>query len=141
MIVLDTDIVTLLAYGRHEKLRERVEAAGQEEELAVTVITRMEILQGRFASLVKAASEEELAKASERFRASEEQLDSFLQLGVNSAAGQHFERLRKQRKLNKMGRGDMLNACVAIAHNALLITRNVDDYKAVAGLRVENWAD
>jgi predicted nucleic acid-binding protein len=35
----------------------------------------------------------------------------------------------------------MLIACICLAHDALLVTRNVDDYKGVAGLRVENWAD
>jgi tRNA(fMet)-specific endonuclease VapC len=39
-----------------------------------------------------------------------------------------------------MGRPDMLIASIALAHDALLVTRNVDDYKAVSGLRVENWA-
>lgn len=141
MIVLDTDIVTLLAYGKNEKLRRRIEAVKEDEELAVTVVTRMEILQGRFASLLKAANEEELKKASDRFRTSEALLHSFAVVDVNETAAAHFERLRKQRKLTKMGRSDMLMACIVLAHDALLVTRNVDDYKPVVGLRVSNWAD
>jgi predicted nucleic acid-binding protein len=141
MIVLDTDIVTLLSYGRTEKLRQRLEAVEEGEELAVTIITRMEILQGRFDSIVKAANESELLKAMERFRASEELLGSFILLDVSDAAARHFKEMTKPKKRVRMKRGDMLIACIALAHQALLVTRNVDDYKGVTGLRVENWAD
>jgi predicted nucleic acid-binding protein len=40
-----------------------------------------------------------------------------------------------------MGRADMLIACIALAHDALLVTRNTKDYKDVAGLRVAYWVD
>jgi predicted nucleic acid-binding protein len=141
MIVLDTDIVTLLSYGRNEKLRQRIEALDENEELAVTIITRMELLQGRFDSIVKAANEQELLTAMDRFRASEALLDSFRLLVVNDAAARHFKEMTRPKKRTKMRRKDMLIACIALAHQALLVTRNVDDYKPVTGLRVENWAD
>jgi len=141
MIVLDTDIVTLLSYGRNEKLRERIAAVEEGEELAVTLITRMEILQGRFASIRNAANQDELRDATERFQASEQLLDSFVRLDAEDAARQHFDRLRKGKKTKNMRRGDMLIACIALARDALLVTRNVKDYKDVAGLRLENWAD
>jgi len=67
----DTDIVTLLSYGQNERLRERVESVEEEEELAVTIITSMEIPQGRLDSIVKAASEEDLLQGDgtiSRFR-------------------------------------------------------------------------
>lgn len=141
MTILDTDIVTLLSYGKTEKLRGRIEAVGEEEELAVTVVTRMEVLRGRADSILKASDEGELTKAMDRFRASEELLASFVLLEVGAEAAAQFGRLRKEKKLKKMGRGDMLNACIALAHDALLVTWNVRDCKAVPGLRVENWAD
>jgi predicted nucleic acid-binding protein len=141
MIVLDTDIVTLLSYGRNQKLRQRIEAVEEAEELAVTLITRMEVLQGRFASLVKAANDKELLRAMERFRASEALLGSLRLLEVNDAAARHFKEMTGRKKRLKMKRGDMLNARIALAYEALLVTRNVEDYRPVAGLRVENWAD
>ena len=141
MIVLDTDIVTLLSYGKTEKLLERIEGVQEGEELAVTLITHMEILQGRFASIVKAASEGGLLKAMDRFRASRELLDSFRFLEVNDAAAGHFKEMTKGKKRARMKRGDMLIACIVLAHQAILVTRNVRDYEAVKGLRVENWAD
>jgi len=32
-------------------------------------------------------------------------------------------------------------ACISLAHDATLLTRNLMDFKPVPGLRVENWLD
>jgi len=109
--------------------------------LAIAVITRNEILRGRAESLLKAANEEELRKAAERARQAEELLSDFVVVDFDEDSIKHFGRLRKQRSLKKMGRADMLIACIALAHDALLVTRNTRDYKHVAGLRVDNWVD
>ena len=138
MIVLDTDIVTLLSYGKTPSLQQRITATA--EELAVTIITRMEILQGRFASIRNAADQVELRVAMDRFLASELLLNSFMRLDLNDAARKYFEQLRKAKRTKNMRRGDMLIACIALAHKALLVTRNEKDYKNVPGLNVENWA-
>jgi tRNA(fMet)-specific endonuclease VapC len=139
MILLDTDTVTHFAYG-NANVRRKIEGRG-DEELAIAIITRHEILRGRAESLLKAANEEELRKAAERFRQAEELLSDFVVVGLDDDSITHFGRLRKQRNLKKMGRADMLIACIALAHDALLVTRNTRDYKDVAGLRMENWVD
>ena len=139
MILLDTDTVTHFAYG-NENVRRKIEEAG-DEELAVAVITRNEILRGRADNLLKAADEGELRKASDRFTQAEEMLSDFVVAGFDETSIGHFGRLRKQRNLKKMGRADLLIACIALAHNALLVTRNTKDYKDVAGLRMENWVN
>jgi predicted nucleic acid-binding protein len=141
MIVLDTDIVTLFAYG-NENIQKRIEGLEEGEELAVTIITRMEILGGRYDSIVKAASAAELFTATQRLQAAERMLDDFTLLYPNDASCQHFEAMLKPKKgKKKMRRGDLLIASIAPAHNALLVTRNIKDYKDVPGLRLENWAD
>ena len=76
----------------------------------------------------------------DRFRASQELLNSFRLLEINDTAGQHFKQMMKAKK-RPTRRGDLLIACISLAHHALLATRNVKDYRAVPGLRVENWAD
>jgi predicted nucleic acid-binding protein len=139
MILLDTDTVTHFSYG-NVNVRRKIEEAG-DEELAIAVITRNEILRGRADSLLKAADEEELRKAAERFRQAEELLADFVAAGFDERSIKHFGRLRKQRNLKTMGRADMLIACIALAHDALLVTRNTKDYKDVAGLRMDNWVD
>ena len=141
MIVLDTDIATLLSYGKTDKLNKRIAALDKGEKPALTIITRMEMLDGRFANIKKAANQDELRVAMERFLRTEKFLASFGRLNVDPAALAHFENLLKGKKTKKMRRTDMLIACIALAHKTLLVTRNVNDYKDVPGLRVENWAD
>ena len=82
-----------------------------------------------------------MEKAAERLAASVELLRSFAHLDIDQATCPHFEKLRQEKGTRQMKRGDMLIACVALAHGAILVTRNVDDFKAVKGLRVENWAE
>jgi tRNA(fMet)-specific endonuclease VapC len=141
MIVLDTDIATLLSYGKTAKLNARIAGLDNGEKLALTIITRMEMLAGRFASIKNAADHKELRMGMERFFQTERFLLSFSRLNVDNAALTHFESLLKGKKTKKMRRNDMLIACIALAHKTLLVTRNVSDYKDVPGLRVENWAD
>jgi|SRR5262245_1351594 len=138
MILLDTDIVTLFVAG-HERIRHHVEQAT--DTLAITIITRIEILRGRFDALMKAADGEQLKLAMHRLTESEQDLDEFVLVPVDDAAAAEFDRLRRQRKLNKIGRGDLLIASIALANKAVLVTRNVRDFRQIPQLRIENWAD
>ena len=138
MILFDTDTITHFSYG-NENVRRKIEEA--DDALAIAVVTRNEVLRGRGESPLTAANEDELRKAAERFREAEEMLSGFLVVGVNEDAIKHFGRLKKQKNLKKMGRPDMLIACIALAHDALLVTRNTKDYKDVTGLRLANWVD
>ena len=138
MILFDTDTLTHFSYG-NENIRRRVERAAG-ETLAVAVVTRDEALGGRALAVLKAASEDELRTAVERYRRTEEMLRDFELVDFSEAAIDHFGRLLRQKKL-KMRRGDMLIACIALADDTLLVTRNTKDYKNVNGLRIENWVD
>ncbi len=134
MILLDTDTVTQLSYG-NDKVRQRIEQHS-DETLAIAVITRYEILRGRAENLLKAANEGDLRTAAMRFRQAEVLVSDFEEADFNEDSIKHFERLRKQRNLPKGGRADILIACLALGHKALLVTRNTKDYKIVAGLNV-----
>jgi tRNA(fMet)-specific endonuclease VapC len=100
MIILDTDTMTHFSYGK-EKVRKKIESVGEDEHLAVTLITRNEMLRGRADSLLKAADEEELRKAMERFRQTEDMLADFLILPIDDEAITQFGRLRKDKKLRQ----------------------------------------
>lgn len=43
--------------------------------------------------------------------------------------------------MKKSGRKDLLQACIALAHAATLVTRNTKDFQPIPGLKLENWAD
>ncbi|MFO0889950.1 MAG: PIN domain-containing protein [Isosphaeraceae bacterium] len=138
MILLDTDILTLFFSG-HEKVVKR--ARDEDEELAITVVTRYEILLGRFAFLLKASSEAQILRAQEWLSRSEKDLAPWRTLGVSPPVGDLFDQLRAEKSIRKIGRADLLIACIALAHRARLVTRNTRHFLPINGLRVENWAD
>ena len=138
MILLDTDMLTLY-FAAHPRVTQRLAAA---EEVPVTsLVSRIEIMQGRFDSVVKAADADQLLLAQERLAAAESALDKFEIVPFSADAAAVFDRLRQNKKLKKIGRKDLLIACIALAHRATLVTRNLQHFQQVPGLQLENWAD
>jgi len=41
----------------------------------------------------------------------------------------------------RIGSLDLKVACIALAHDATVLTRNAKDFAQVPGLRIENWLD
>lgn len=138
MLVLDTDTLSHLLRGHARVTLRRSQVV---DDVVLTIISRIEVLQGRFAAVLKAAGREQLQQAQDRLTESERQLASFDILPVNAAAAAAFERLLNTKGLRRIGRGDLLIAAIALAHRATLVSRNLRDFRQVLGLLVENWAD
>jgi tRNA(fMet)-specific endonuclease VapC len=138
VIVLDTDTLTLLLVG-HPRVAERRHR--ETDEVVLTIITRIETLQGRFATLLKAADGAELLRGQQRLDQAEHDLRPFPVLPITDAVTIEFDRLRQNKKLKKIGRGDLLIAGIVLANRATLVSRNLKDFRQVPGLQVENWAD
>ncbi|MCI0458481.1 MAG: PIN domain-containing protein [Gemmataceae bacterium] len=138
MILLDTDSLTFALAG-HPRVTERVRAAA--DEVALTIITRIEALTGRFAFVLKAADGDQLQRAQHRLDQAEVDLSKFPVIPIDAAGAAEFDRLRQIKKLKKIGRADLLIASIALAHGATLVTRNLKDFQLVPGLKLENWAD
>ena len=138
MIILDTDTLSLF-FANHAHVVTRYRA--ETDEIVSTVVSRIEILQGRFAMLFKAADGTQLRLGQGRLDRAESDLRTFRFLPINEAVAIQFDKLRLDRKLRKIGRGDLLIASIALAFRARLVTRNTRDYQNIPGLRIENWAD
>lgn len=139
MIVLDTDTLTFF-FRNHPPVVERMQTTA--DEVAITIVSRIETLQGRFDSLMKAADGMALQRGQQRLDEAEQHLGKIpIILPIDAVAAAEFDRLRESRKLKKIGRGDLLIAAITLAHRATLVTRNVRDFRQVPGLRVENWID
>jgi len=139
MIVFDTDTLTLY-FRNHRRVLERVQQ--ETAQIAITIVTLIETLRGRFDSLLKAADGAELQRGQERLDEAQGDLARIPKvLLIDSAVAAEFDGLRQSKKLRKVGRADMLIAAIALANRATLVTRNVKDFRLVSGLRVENWAD
>jgi len=138
MTVLDTDTLTHLL-AAHPRAMERFR--GETDDVFISVITKIEVLQGRFATLLKAANAAELLRGQERLDQADRDLRPFRVLPVTDVAAQQFDGLRQNKKLKKIGRADLLIAAIVLANHAKLVTRNLKDFRQVTGLLVENWLD
>ncbi|MDY3555795.1 type II toxin-antitoxin system VapC family toxin [Gemmata sp. JC717] len=138
VFVLDTDITTL-AFQNNEGVTAQLSARSK-EEVAISYATWLEIMRGRIESVIKAATGVELLRAVTRLADSEQFLAPFAMVPIDEAVADRFDHLRALKKLNKMDRGDVLQAAIALANAATLVTRNTKDYAAVPGLKLDNWA-
>ncbi|HEY7331104.1 MAG TPA: type II toxin-antitoxin system VapC family toxin [Gemmataceae bacterium] len=139
MIVLDTDTLTFFLRN-HPRVVERVQATT--DEIAITIVSRIETLQGRFDTLMKAADGAALQRGQRRLDEAERLLAKIpMILPIDAGAANEFDRLRVDKKLKKIGRGDLLIAAITLAYRATLVTRNLKDFRQVPGLRLENWID
>jgi tRNA(fMet)-specific endonuclease VapC len=138
MILLDTDILTLY-FNNHSGIRRRIESA--DEDPAITIVSRIEVLQGRFSSVLKAANAIELLRFQDRLVQAEYDLTRFVVVPFDTASAREFDRWRQNKKTGKVRRNDLLIACIALANRAALVTRNLKDFQVVPGLKLENWAE
>lgn len=138
MILLDTDTFSLLARG-DASIAARAEAAA--DTIALTVLTRIEVLRARFDFVLKAADGAQLLRAQSWLARTEHDLASLSMVWIDDAAAAEFDRLRREKALKKIGRTDLLIASIALAQGATLVTRNVRHFGQVPRLHVENWTD
>jgi tRNA(fMet)-specific endonuclease VapC len=138
MIIFDTDILTLYTRG-HPRIRQRAEQ--EDDEIAISLITQIEVLLGRFDFILKAADGEQLKRAQVYLVQSERDLAKHVIVPIDENAAAEFDKHRIDKKLKSIGRRDLLIACIALAQRARLVTRNLKHFRLVPGLIVENWAD
>lgn len=138
MILLDTDIMTLWLTG-HPEIGKRVLETS--DLVAITVISRIELLRGRFDFLLKANDGAQIQVAQLRLAQTERQLAGLVVAPFDAESAAQFDRLRQVKKLKRIGRADLLIACIALAHRATLVTRNLRHFREISGLMLENWAD
>ncbi len=132
MHLLDTDILSLLQRG-NERVVEALEAL-DDSELAITLITKIELLRGRHDFLLKAATGEQFLRAEKWLQETEHFLLKTPVIYPDTAAATQFDRLRLMKGVRKIGRADLLIASIVLAHSATLVTRNVRHFGRVPGL-------
>jgi len=138
MHVLDTDTLTHLHAG-HPRVIKRLQEV-DDPDICTTIITKIELLRGRFEFLLKADSNKFL-KAQGLLIRTEELLSQINILFLDELTVDQFELLRNNRKLRKIGRTDLLIASITLANRATLVTRNLRHFNNVPGLKVVNWVD
>lgn len=138
LYMLDTNILTDLLKN-HPKLLARVRSLEAGESMVISNIAWYEVVRGRVSAILTAEDGERLLLAQSRLDHDLRLLKEFPEFGITTTAAQHFEKLLKDKKCRKIRRPDLLIACIALAHKAVLVTRNVKDFANVPGLTLQNW--
>lgn len=101
MHLLDTDTLTHLHAG-HPRVVEHLRTL-TDPDVGTTVITKIELLRGRFEYVLKAATGEQSLRAQQWLLRTEELLAQILIVPLNDAASEHFDRLRVISAYRKIG--------------------------------------
>lgn len=139
MFVLDTDHMNALEWGggaAGQRLITRLDTLPA-PEVATTIITFEEQTRGWLSVLAQARS---LNAQVEAYRRLKRLLRNYLKIEVldfDSKAAAEFRRLQRMRL--RIGAMDLKIAAIALAQNAIVLTRNFTDFSRVPGLHIEDW--
>lgn len=136
LYLLDTDHLTLYQQGNVGVVVGVVRHRG--DQLAISVITVTEQLTGWQTALNKAKDQTRVELIYLRIAQAVESLASWTVLHYPLAAMSLYEDLKRQ-KLN-VGANDLKIAAIALHFNAIVATRNKQDFARVPGVQLDNWA-
>jgi tRNA(fMet)-specific endonuclease VapC len=139
VLVLDTNHVSELTYRTAAGLRLIQKLDVTNEDAAVTAINVEESLRGWLAEIRRRTDPRTQIAAYQRLIRQVEVFASWLVLPWDEDAADHFDSLKSLRQ--QVGTQDLKIACICLAHDATLLTRNLADFKPIPGLRVANWLD
>jgi len=138
MILLDSDHLTVVIDRRskaHATLLARLDDA--DDFLGVPVVCVEEQCKGWLAKIHSTRDIHDQIPAYDRLKRLFEFFRKWHIESLETAAADVFVRLRRQKV--RIGTRDLKIAAIALAHEALLLSANLRDFRQVPGLRVENW--
>ena len=139
MVVLDTDHLSTLqrresAASRILQARlDRLDAGSQ----ATTIVTYEEQTRGWMAYMARARTVAQEIEGYARLRAHLHTFRNVLVLDFDERAGVEYQRLRQSRI--RVGTMDLKIAAIVLTHNAMLLTKNLADFRKVPGLKIADW--
>jgi tRNA(fMet)-specific endonuclease VapC len=134
--VLDTDHVSLLQ-RRQPQVVHRLSIVPA-ADVAVTIITVDEQLQGRLAVIRRAKTQVNAARGYERLNEIIRFYASVTVALYDSAAALQFDELRQEGV--RIGTQDLRITAITLTQGMTLVTRNARDFRQVPGLLMEDWS-
>ncbi len=139
LVVLDTNHFTEWVNDGVLGIRLREQCAAQSASVFTTIITSQESAEGWFA-LIKRHPAGPLQVTG--YRLYQRSCNILHELGIlpfDEDAADIAEALRASRI--RMGSMDLKIAAICLAHDAVLLSRNLRHFEIVPHLRVQNWLD
>ena len=135
---MDTDHISFLQGATPEGivLRRRLRAVSADDH-GTTVVTYEEQCRGWLDKIHRAATPEARILAYADLK---DNLTFFSRIAVweySAAVEAEYAKLVKAKV--RIGTKDLLIASIALANNAVVLTRNIKDFGKIPGLKIENW--
>lgn len=138
MYLLDTDHLTVLERGglESERLRRRLKPIPA-DDVAATVVSYEEQTRGWLSFMAKTRSLEENVTVYLYLQRHLKIFCSIPLVAFDLRAATIVQQLQKQRI--RIGTMDLKIAGITLAQDAILLSRNITDFRKVPGLQVEDW--
>jgi tRNA(fMet)-specific endonuclease VapC len=139
VILLDTDHVNVLKYPdslQFVTLTTRLNASA-DQDIATTVITVEEQMRGWLALIHRTDDVHRQVPAYQELLRLIDFFSRWPAIPFDAQAADVFRRLRHQRI--RIGTMDLKIAAIALVHDALLLSANMQDFQQVPNLRVADW--
>lgn len=136
--ILDTDTVSLLL-ERHPKISQHIIENGV--DVAISIVTVQELFNGWVVRINNAKTSEDLVRLYDKFYKTVRLCKRVPVLNFDQSASEQLTNLlRSQPTLAKQKvQKDMRIVAIALANNAIVVTRNARDFSQVPGLTIEDW--
>ena len=127
--VLDTDTCIYWLKG-NENIEKKIIENGL-ENICITVITECELYYGAFKSDRKEKNLAVIKKLKKTVRT----------IQTTEGLSYLYGKIKADMERNgqRLDDADLLIACIALVHNATLVTNNLAHFKRIDGLKIENW--
>lgn len=134
--VLDTDHVSLFQ-RRHPMVVERLRLR-QNSEFATTIVTYEEQMQGWLAVIRRSSTPKTLVRDYGKLASARRFFEEIQVVDFTEAAAVAYAQFLGQKL--RVGTQDLRIAAIALSLEAVLVTRNRQDFERVPGLQVEDWS-
>lgn len=132
--LLDTNILIYLIKNHPPSIADRIDGVTDDDRLCMSFVTWAELLKG--------------AERSSRKPEVLRKLDALARLVPviypdDPAICRHYaeQSTRLKESGTPIGANDLWIACHALAVDAVLVSHNVREFRRIAGLRLEDWAE
>ena len=138
--IFDTDVLTLYLAGGSaaERINRRIRRIGS-PQVVTSIITYEEQSRGWLGLLGRSGSRRELIHHYALLSRHPLYFHALTVLDFDEPAAIWFQQLRSRHR--RIGTMDLRIASIALAHDAVLVTRNSSDSRGIENLLTENWAE
>ncbi|MDM9382617.1 type II toxin-antitoxin system VapC family toxin [Chlorogloeopsis sp. ULAP01] len=138
--ILDTDHVSLFLAG-NKSIIAQVEK--HYNNVAITVVTVQELFNGWVGRLHDPAQANNLANLYKKLWKTTEFIKVITVLNFDFHAENCYQTLRQNSKAlaKKKIEKDLIITSIALTQNAIVATRNYQDFSQIPNLKIENWSE